>query len=385
MTPRVAIMDAPRYETELIAAKILSGLEAIACELPRSAKVLIKPNVLAQNYPSQCATTHPALLDALCGLLADNGCVLTIGESSAFWQPGHTRRAFATSGIAEIAKRHGASLVAFEEDGGTLRRREGNSVLKEVLLTRRLDENDFLINVPKLKTHSFFRMSGAVKNLFGLVPGGAKYEYHFIGGYTRDDFGEKLADIAVLARPYLSIVDAITGLEGLGPAATGKPRHTGLLLLGQNPFALDCASARIIGLDPIEVRSTVAAIRRELIPLDASFEAVGDHPEVPFIPYRISPCHEEERREDDTLYRIIAVRPIIRPSRCVACGVCADACPLGAIAMQGSSDQKAVVSIDRSRCLNCYLCHYLCPERAIALRGVWYAQALYLLRRVFRI
>mgnify|MGYP001810574131 FL=1 len=385
MKALVAIMDAPRYDVGLIAAKIISGLEAIGCALPRSAKVLIKPNVLAQNYPSQCTTTHPAVIDALCGLLADNDCTLTIGESSAFWQPGHTRRAFTTSGIADVAKKHGAALVAFEEDGGSLRRHEGNAVLKEVLLTRRLDENDFLINVPKLKTHSFFRLSGAVKNLFGLVPGGAKYEYHFVGGFTRDDFGEKLADIAALARPYLSIVDAITGLEGLGPAATGKPRHTGLLLLGQNPFALDCACARIIGLDPIEVRSTVAAIRRELLPLDASFEAVGDHADLPYVPYRIPPCHEEVRRADDALYRIVAARPVVRPSRCIACGVCADACPCGAITMHGSPEHKTAAMIDRSLCLNCYLCHYLCPERAIALRGVWYAQALYLLRRVFRI
>ena len=385
MRPLVAIMDAPRYDSGLIAAKIQSGLEAIGCALPRSAKVLIKPNVLSQNYPSQCTTTHPAVIDALCGLLADNGCALTIGESSAFWQPGHTRRAFTTSGIADVAKRHGAALVAFEEDGGTLRRREGNAVLKEVLLTRRLDENDFLINVPKLKTHSFFRLSGAVKNLFGLVPGGAKYEYHFIGGFTRDAFGEKLADIAALARPYLSILDAITGLEGLGPAATGKPRHTGLLLLAQNHFALDCASARIIGLDPIEVRSTVAAIRRELIPLDASFEAVGDHTDVPYVPYRIPPCHEEEQREKDALYRIVATWPVVRANRCNACDVCADACPRGAISIQGNLDKKPVATIDRSRCLNCYLCHYLCPERAITLRGVWYAPVLYLLRRVFRI
>ena len=80
-----------------------------------------------------------------------------------------------------------------------------------MLLTRRLDETDFLVNVPKLKTHSFFQMSGAVKNLFGLVPGGTKYEYHFVGDYTREAFGEKLADIAALVPRGLTVMDAIMG------------------------------------------------------------------------------------------------------------------------------------------------------------------------------
>ena len=164
-----------------------------------------------------------------------------IGDSSAFWQPGNTRRAFVTSGMAKVASRFGASLVAFEEEGGRMHYRCENSVLKDILLARALDETDFLVNVPKLKTHSFFRLSGAVKNLFGLVPGGAKYEYHFIGGYTRADFGEKLADIAAMVPRSLTVMDAITGLEGFGPAATGKPRETGLLLVSENPFAVDCA------------------------------------------------------------------------------------------------------------------------------------------------
>jgi uncharacterized protein (DUF362 family)/NAD-dependent dihydropyrimidine dehydrogenase PreA subunit len=384
MTPKVAVMDASRYDAALIAEKLAEALAALGSPLPHGARVLVKPNILAQNYPAQCATTHPAVIDAVCSLLADSGCAVTIGESSAFWQPGHTRRAFRTSGIAAIAKKYGAPLVAFEEDGGKLYRREENLVLRDVLLTRRLEEIDFLVNVPKLKTHSFFRMSGAVKNLFGLVPGGAKYEYHFVGDYTRESFGEKLCDIASLVPRGLTVMDAIWGLEGFGPAATGKPKETGLLIVSGNPFAVDCVAARVIGLDPFEVKSVSAGIKRGLIPANAMPLVVGDHSTVPSVPYRIPEEKEEEPRERDALYRVIAVRPFVKPARCARCGACVDACPFGAITLPSGGRGVGAV-IDRERCLNCWLCHYRCPERAIALRGAWYSGALYALRRVFRI
>jgi uncharacterized protein (DUF362 family)/Pyruvate/2-oxoacid:ferredoxin oxidoreductase delta subunit len=382
MKDTVAVMDADRYDAELVARKVSAALEALGIAIPRGARVLVKPNILAQNRPSQCATTHPAVVDALCAILSDSGCLVTIGESSAFWQPGHTRRAFETSGIARIARKYGARLVAFEEDGGILRRRDGNAILDEVLLTRRLDETDWLVNLPKLKTHSFFRMSGAVKNLFGLVPGGTKYEYHFVGGYTREAFGEKLADVASFAPPGVTVMDAIVGLEGFGPAATGKPKATGLLLASDNPYAVDCVAARVIGLEPDEVKSVVAGIRRGLVTADATPAVVGDRADIPRVPYRLPKVHPEEPRGEDTLYRVITVRPRVKARSCTGCGACADACPAGAIAVRGA---PAVAGIEAERCLNCWLCHYLCPARAIPLSGPWYAPALWALRRIARI
>ncbi len=382
MNDKVAVMDADRYDTDLIARKVASAIEALGIAIPRGARVLVKPNILAQNYPAQCATTHPAVVDALCAILSDAGCLVTIGESSAFWQPGHTRRAFETSGIARVARRYGARLVAFEEDGGVLRRREGNEILDEVLLTRRLDETDWLVNLPKLKTHSFFGMSGAVKNLFGLVPGGTKYEYHFVGGYTREAFGEKLADVASFAPSGVTVMDAIVGLEGFGPAATGKPKKAGLLLVSDNPFAVDCVAARVIGLDPVEVKSVAAGMRRGLATDDANPVIVGDRADIPRVPWRLPKVHAEEPRGKDRLYRVITVRPRVKERACTGCGACADACPSGAIGVRGV---PAVAEIDRERCLNCWLCHYLCPERAIPLSGPWYAPALWALRRVARI
>jgi len=379
MSDSVAILNAHDYREESLISGLEAALGALGVVLPRQSRVLIKPNLFAQNYPAQCTVTHPAVIAALCSLLRDRGCSITIGDSSAFYQPGNTRRAFRTSGIEAVAARFGARIVAFEEDGGRVYHKDDNLILHDVLLTRLLEETDCLINVPKLKTHAFFRMSGAVKNLFGLVPGGTKYEYHFIGGYRRTDFGEKLADIASIARPYLTVMDAVMGLEGFGPAATGRPKETGLLLVSRNPFALDCAAARIIGLDPLAVKSTEAGVHRGLVPKDLSIRIVGDYSACPSVPYRLHGESEEEPREKDRLYRLMAVRPRVHKAKCDRCGACVASCPLDAICMV----EKA--AIDASRCLNCYHCAYSCPRRAIRLRGVWYAPALYALRRIFRL
>ena len=379
MNPKVAIMNADFYDVSLLTTCLEDGLSDLGVSLPHASRVLLKPNILSQNYPSQATTTHPAIVEALCGLLRDNHCTIRIGESSAFYQPGHTSRAFRTSGIAAVAKKFDAELVAFEEDGGWIYHRKENVVFSDVLLTRRLMEIDCLINLPKLKTHSFFRLSGAVKNLFGLVPGGTKYEYHFIGGYHRQEFGEKLADIAAIAQPFLSIMDAVVGLEGQGPAATGKPKRTGLLLLSENPYALDSAAAQIIGLEPLSVMSTVAGEKRGLIDPDASFQVCGEYKECPSVPYRLPPMKEEESRDRDTLYKMIAVRPVIDQKKCVKCNVCSLACPFKAIKESGD------VTIDYQRCLNCYYCFYICPHHAIRLRGARYAPVLYAVRRLFRI
>jgi hypothetical protein len=91
------------------------------------------------------------------------------------------------------------------------------------------------------------------EKLFGLVRRGTKYEYHFVGGYRREEFGEKLTDIARIVNPYLSVMDAIVGLEGNGPARSER-RKRRTSACGRNPFALDCASRGSSGSIPCRCR-----------------------------------------------------------------------------------------------------------------------------------
>ena len=48
---------------------------------------------------------------------------------------------------------------------------------------------------------------------------------------------------------------------------------------------------------------------------------------------------------------------------CVACGACADSCPVEAIAM---NDELGRYAIDGDKCLDCGTCADTCPTGAIA-------------------
>ena len=361
---KVAVKKAGGYSPSRISGIISEALVELGLRLPSGGNVLIKPNIVSQNYPSQCTTTHPAVIEALCILLADNGCRITIGESSAFYQGGYTMRGFRTSGIGAVAKKYSAKLTAFEEDGGVLADNPSGRVLKHILVSRRLRDADYIVSAGKLKTHSFAGMSGTVKNIFGFVPGGAKYEYHFEEGYTRELFGEKIADLYELVKPDLFVLDAVRGLEGLGPASTGRPKDTGVVMVSANGYALDYLAARMIGVDPAEYEILQAGIRRGLLPEPSRILMTGDFDSLPSVPYKLPKRSAPRPKEKTVLYQAVAVYPAVRQNRCTLCGACAERCPMNAISIDGA------VRIDPGRCLRCFHCSYECPEKAIVLKGV---------------
>ncbi len=74
----VAVLHCDTYDPKRIYKELKKGLEAIHFPVPVRKRILIKPNILAQNKPEQGATTHPAVVDAVCRVLWEHGCVITI-------------------------------------------------------------------------------------------------------------------------------------------------------------------------------------------------------------------------------------------------------------------------------------------------------------------
>ena len=106
--------------------------------------------------------------------------------------------------------------------------------------------------------------SGAVKNLFGIIPGSYKAEYHLRFEDT-EEFADLLIDLCLFAAPCLTVMDAIIGMEGDGPT-NGTPRKVGLVISSADPFALDAVAADAIGLKPRQVPTIRKSIERGLIP-----------------------------------------------------------------------------------------------------------------------
>ena len=122
--------------------------------------------------------------------------------------------------------------------------------LKELFLPKTVLGVDFLVSMPKLKTHHWAGVTLSLKNMFGIVPGSCygwpKNVLHWAG------IDRSILDINAAARPDLAIVDGIMGMEGNGPIQ-GTPKAVGVLLFGDDPVAVDATACRVMGLLPEKV------------------------------------------------------------------------------------------------------------------------------------
>ena len=205
-------------------------------------------------------------------------------------------------------------------------------------------------------------MTAGIKNLFGVIPGTEKVEFHARFREMKD-FASAVVDLtsAITARtPMLTVCDAVIGMEGNGPSA-GDPRAIGCILASMNPFALDGACAEIIGTGD---RSPMLeeAKKRGYLP---------DSPEN----YRILGAQIEEVRIDDFVFpdttkksilqrlpSFLEPRPVIIKNKCVGCGECARSCPQKAIVIK-----NRVAHIDKKACIKCYCCQELCKIQAVRI------------------
>ena len=372
--------------------EVAAALEAVLAPLggldwvTEGMVVGIKANLVSAMKPEECATTHPSLLCALTVLLRERGARVIIGDS-----PGGV---YTAAFVGHVY--HAAGLSACEAVGAELNRDFGTvdtvfpeaRVLRQFTYTSWLDSCDAIIDFCKLKSHGMMGMSAAAKNLFGVIPGTMKPEYHFRFP-NMEDFAHMLVDINDYFAPKvrLCLVDAVDGMEGNGPTK-GTPRHVGLLLASASPHTVDAICARLIGLSEDAVPTLLSARQRGLLPdeiplrvvrvaegADAEGLGAADAYAVKdFEHVAVRHGHLFASRGQlvsRLLGRLLTSRPQLRESECVGCAKCANICPAKAIVME---NKKAV--IDRSRCIRCFCCQEFCPTGAMKVHRTWIARML---------
>ena len=182
-------------------------------------------------------------------------------------------RAFETMGVTKLAKKWDLNLVDLNSyDSVDLDVPDG-LVLKTVRVGRAVTEVDFLINVPVLKTHRGTLLSNCVKNIgVGVACREEKKRLHRLG------IDKGLLDVFSVVKPHFNVVDALVCIEGDGPNfPPGKPRTLGLVMAGEDGVAVDAVCARLIGLDPLEVKHLRLAHDRGIGIADlGQIEVVGE-------------------------------------------------------------------------------------------------------------
>jgi uncharacterized protein (DUF362 family)/NAD-dependent dihydropyrimidine dehydrogenase PreA subunit len=364
---KVSIVKAGSYDSEELytalkrSLSFLGGLEKIF--KPRS-KVFVKINHLSPpSRPDEAIVTHPSFAKEVLRLLLDLNLDLTVGDDIQSKQ----EDGFLISGYRRICSDLGVRLVNLKQRGFTEVSCKGQ-VLKKTFISPLLHEADYILNLPKLKTHSLTVFTGAVKNMFGIIPYGLRLEYHRL--YKQSDvFSQMLVDIFSCIPPHLTVMDGIVAMEGEGPSG-GSPKKVGVILASQDSVAVDAVASKIVGFNPLNIFTTQNAYERGLgIGEVRKIEIEGeDISSVEVRNFKHSAVAQGfiTRKIPAFIHGFIQAQLVLTPkittNKCTLCLACVEICPKGAAKLNGD-----LVWIDRRLCIHCMCCHEVCRFKAIRL------------------
>ncbi|EIW17461.1 MULTISPECIES: DUF362 domain-containing protein [Pelosinus] len=377
----VSIAQAKSYKQEEVEKAVydcLDGIPGIKGRLKNGARVLVKVNLLKKNAPEDAVTTHPAVVEAIVRYLQGLGCSVIIGDSPG--GPYNVKRLisiYKATGMTQVSENTGCELNYDTSAVAILN--EKAQKLKQMQIIKIAEEVDFIVSAAKFKTHGMMLYTGGVKNLFGVIPGLTKAEYHFKMN-NAENFAHHLVDICEYIKPVFTIIDAIEGMEGDGPSA-GEKRQVGLLLASENPYALDTVGAHIMGMRPLQVPTVKVAKERglfsgELKELSVRGLQLEDIHIPPFkLPGSLGKSlvsGKVPQFVEEFLINALRAQPVFNYNRCISCGECARGCPAKIIDM---SSGKPI--LDLNKCISCFCCHELCPKKAVTIKKHWLHRLLF--------
>lgn len=332
-------------------------------------KVVIKPNFVSKKRPGSAVTTNPDFLHAMICIVEAAGGIVTIAESpGGMYNPSVLKSIYHACGADKAIE--GTSAVLNYDTGFTEAEHTAGHTVKKMPIINPILEADVIISLAKLKTHAMTAYTGAVKNLFGVIPGTYKAEMHFRLD-EREAFCSMLVDLCERVKPTLSIMDAIVGMEGDGPTS-GNDRFIGLVMASANPYALDLAASSVIGYSSNEVDTVRIAAERGRAPANAdelniAGESIAEVRIKDFVKpkshFNLLKLINLPPALNAMLVNKLASKPKIEYNKCISCGECARCCPPKAIEMYTG---KPV--IDKRKCIRCFCCQELCPKSAVVIQ-----------------
>lgn len=214
--------------------------------LGRDDRILIKPNIcLSEWMPPYGMVTTTRLLESLVQLLVERGCHdISIGEGPVDVLDLTIAKGYGRLGIDTLAKRYGVKLLDFNR--GPYRPVDLDGV--KVQVAEAAFANDFLINVPVLKTHNQVKVSLGFKNLKGILSPPSRIKFH---GTNR--LSHLIHLLAEAVKTDLTIIDGTYALESGPDTAIGDAHRTNLVIVGPDAYACDVVGATLMGIDPSEV------------------------------------------------------------------------------------------------------------------------------------
>ena len=350
----------------------------------RAAKVVIKPNLNNDLVALVGNSTDLRVMLSIIEALQERGYTnITVADGS---NVGIDRREISTMRrlrYDRLKERCGVNLVNLNRDSGTVHELHAGASPE---ISNTILNADFLISVPKIKTHAEAQLSCAMKNWVGIVVGQQKREVHL-------DLAKNIWALNEAVQPDLIIVDGLVGMEGNGPG-DGVPFRFGKIVGSDNGFLNDLTVAKMVGMpltfvpylvhakvagrisradevvaDGVETirvmmrapeRSKLAVLseRRSLRWLKKAVQPALKNPKVIEAAYKLKITQDVYSMDDDAITGIKRVS-----SDCGECTRCEQVCPTGL------KVEEIGVSMTEENCIDCLYCWWICPDGALELEG----------------
>ena len=350
----------------------------------RDAKIVIKPNLNNDLVALVGNSTDLRVMVSIIEGLQERGYTnITVADGS---NVGIDRREISTMRrlrIGRLKERYGVSLVNLNRDTGTVHELHAGASPE---ISNTILDADFLISVPKIKTHAEAQLSCAMKNWVGIVVGQQKREVHL-------DLAKNIWALNEAVQPDLIIVDGLVGMEGNGPG-DGIPFRFNKIIGSDNGFLNDLAVAKMVGMPltfvpylvhakvagritradevvaegvetvrvmmraPERSKLAVLSESRSLRWLKRAVQPALKNSKVIEAAYKLKITQDVYSMEDD------GITGIKRASTdCGECKRCEQVCPTGL------KVEEIGVSMTKDNCIDCLYCWWICPDGALELEG----------------
>lgn len=372
---KVIVQECNSYDLDLIYPKIkwaieqLGGIESI---ISKDKTILLNPNLVVGVDPKEAVTTHPVIFEAVAKLLIENNYKVIYGDSPGIGNP---EKAAQKAGLKEVADRYNIKHGDFSN--GKQVSVPSSKVCKQFEIVNAHFEADAIINLPKMKAHALQRITGAIKNPFGMVLGYNKATMHsrFTNAFI---FAEMLIDLNNYLKVDLHIMDGIVAMEGNGPR-NGDPTPMNVILVSTDPVALDTVFCKLVNVNHLII-PTIQYGQEYGLGSYENIQLIGDGIDA-LINKDFNVDHSPVKIEDANKFSILkkAVRrPYIVDDICKTCGVCVEVCPLEEKAVNWKNGDKSKPPVyDYTKCIRCYCCQEMCPHHAIDVTTPLLGKILY--------
>ena len=221
--------------------------------------VLLKPNAGRIAEPNSGICTNPDVVAAAIDAFREAGAVVAVGESPISGIK--ALEALESTGISKVARERDCPIIDMDARKPVIVPIPEGRAIKSLKLCQEVTEFDIVVSIPVIKMHMHTGATIAVKNMKGCLWKRSKVVLHMLPPMNDPESDPQnaakpldiaISDMSGILRPHLSIVDGMTGLEGLGPSA-GTKKELNVVLVSADAFAADAVSCRLMGISADEV------------------------------------------------------------------------------------------------------------------------------------